>query len=47
MLSCVAGLFFGFLGLLWWSYRRESRRVSRGGDAFAPPGKVRWGSDGR
>ncbi len=45
MLSAVASILLGFLGLVWWSYRREARRAARGGDVFAPPGKLRWGSD--
>lgn len=44
MIAMVFTVLFGFLGLLWWTCRRERSKEARGA-GFSPEGKVRWSAD--
>ncbi len=44
MMAMVFAVLFGFIGFVWWN-TRAARRRERSGDAFAPPGKLRWNAD--
>jgi len=46
MLGTVFAVLFGFLGLVGWSYRSGRARARRG-EAFSPPGKLRWSAEER